>query len=78
MSGTMLVLGIERIEVVTGVEHWRRWSLIEKLKAVEESDETCMTASYVARKFWYFSGLLFRWKKRTTEGGKEAIRTNDT
>lgn len=29
--------GVERIEVVTGIERRRRWSLGEKLKAVEES-----------------------------------------
>lgn len=44
--------GIERIEVVTGVERRRRWSLSEKLKAVEESEESGepgKTVSYVAR-----------------------------
>lgn len=29
--------GFESAEVVTGIERRRRWSLVEKLKAVEES-----------------------------------------
>ena len=69
--------GIERIEVVTGIERRRRWSLGEKLKAVEESGAPGMTVSYVARKYGISPSLLFRWRKLMTEGGKEAIRTDD-
>jgi len=69
--------GIERIEVVTGIERRRRWSLSEKLKAVEESGAPGMTVSYVARKYGISPSLLFRWRKLMTEGGKEAIRTDD-
>jgi transposase len=69
--------GTERIEVVTGIERRRRWSLGEKLKAVEESGEPGMTVSYVARKYGISPSLLFRWRKLMSEGGKEAIRTDD-
>ncbi|SEF85752.1 transposase, partial [Nitrosospira multiformis ATCC 25196] len=43
--------GLDRIEIVTGIERRRRWSLGEKLKAVEESRLPGMSVSYVARKY---------------------------
>jgi transposase len=69
--------GFDRIEVVTGIERRRRWSLGEKLKAVEETRSSGMSVSYVARKYGISPSLLFRWRKLMTEGGKEAIRTDD-
>ena len=69
--------GFERIEVVSGVERRRRWSLGEKLKAVEESRLPGMTVSYVARKYGIASSLLFRWRKLMAEGGQEAVRSDD-
>ncbi|SFO44752.1 transposase [Nitrosospira briensis] len=69
--------GFNRIEVVTGIERRRRWSLGEKLKAVEETRSSGMSVSYVARKYGISPSLLFRWRKLMTEGGKEAIRSDD-
>jgi transposase len=69
--------GFDRIEVVTGVERRRRWSLGEKLKAVEETCSSGMSVSYVARKYGISPSLLFRWRKLMTEGGREAIRSDD-
>ncbi|SEA62815.1 transposase [Nitrosospira multiformis] len=69
--------GFERIEVVTGVERRRRWSLGEKLKAVEEYRLTGMSVSYVARKYGIAPSLLFRWRKLMAEGGQEAVRSDD-
>jgi transposase len=69
--------GFERIEVVTGVERRRRWSLGEKLKAVEESRLAGMSVSYVARKYGIAPSLLFRWRKLMAEGGQEAVRSDD-
>jgi transposase len=71
------VSGFDRIEVVTGVERRRRWSLGEKLKAVEETRSSGMSVSYVARKYGIAPSLLFRWRKLMAEGGKEAIRSDD-
>ena len=69
--------GVERIEVVTGIERRRRWSLGEKLKAVEESGLAGMSVSYVARKYGIAPSLLFRWRKLMAEGGQEAVRSDD-
>lgn len=71
------VSDFERVEVVTGVERRRRWSLGEKLKAVEESRSLGMTVSYVARKYGIAPSLLFRWRKLMAEGGQEAVRSDD-
>ena len=69
--------GFDRIEVVTGVERRRRWSLGEKLRAVEESRLAGMTVSYVARKYGVAPSLLFRWRKLMAEGGQGAARGDD-
>ena len=69
--------GFNRVEVVTGVECRRRWSVGEKLQAVEESRASGMTVSYVARKYGIAPSLLFRWRKLMAEGGQEAVRSDD-
>ena len=69
--------GFDGIEVVTGVERRRRWSLSEKLKAVEETRLPGMSVSYVARKYGIAPSLLFRWRKLMAEGGQEAVRSDD-
>ena len=63
--------------MVTGVERRRRWSLGEKLKAVEETRLPGMSVSYVARKYGIAPSLLFRWRKLMAEGGQEAVRSDD-
>jgi transposase len=69
--------GVERIEVMPEIERRRRWSLGEKLKAVEESRLAGMSVSYVARKYSIAPSLLFRWRKLMAEGGQEAVRSDD-
>jgi transposase len=65
------------IEVITGVQRRRRWSLQEKLRLVEESLQPGMSVSYVARKHGVSPSLLFRWRKLVDEGGREAVRADD-
>lgn len=69
--------GFDRIEVVLTVEHRRRWSLGEKLKAVEESRLPGVSVSYVARKYGVAPTLLSRWRKLMAEGGQEAACSDD-
>jgi transposase len=68
---------MESIEVVTSVQRRRRWTLPEKLRAVEELNAPGMTVSYVARKYGISPSLLFRWSKLMSEGGKQAIKADD-
>ena len=63
--------GFDRIEVVTGIKRRRRWSLGEKLKAVEETHSSGMSVSYVARKYGISPSLLFRWRKLITEEARK-------
>jgi transposase len=69
--------GLERIEVITGVQRRRRWRLDEKIRAVEESSIPGMTVSFVARKYGISPSLLFRWRKLMAEGGKVAVGADD-
>ncbi len=55
----------------------RRWTLVEKLRIVEESSQPGMSVSYVARRHGIAPTLLFRWRKLMGEGGKAAIEAND-
>lgn len=78
MPGSMTsASGLERIEVVTSVQRRRRWSLDEKLRAVEESNVPGMTVSFVARRYGISPSLLFRWRKLIAEGGKVAVGADD-
>lgn len=78
MPGVMTsASGFERIEVVTSVQRRRRWSLDEKIRAVEESSIPGMTVSFVARKYGISPSLLFRWRKLMAEGGKVAVGADD-
>jgi transposase len=63
--------------VVTGVQRRRRWSLTEKLRAVEEASLPGMTISYIARKYGIHPSLLFKWRRLMSEGGQEAVRADD-
>lgn len=69
--------GFERIEVITSVQRRRRWSLDEKIRAVDESSIPGMTVSFVARKYGISPSLLFRWRKLMAEGGKVAVGADD-
>lgn len=78
MPGAMTsASGFERIEVVTSVQRRRRWSIDEKLQAVEESSVPGMTVSFIARKYGISPSLLFRWRKLMAEGGKVAVGADD-
>lgn len=68
---------MKSIEVVTSVQRRRRWTLHEKLRAVEELNVPGMTVSYVARKYGISPSLLFRWRKLMSEGGKQAIKADE-
>ena len=76
-SATTSASGVERIEVISSVQRRRRWTLREKLLAVEESNVAGMSVSFIARKYGISPSLLFRWRKLMAEGGKEAVRVDD-
>ena len=76
-SATTSASDSNRIEVVTSVQRRRRWSLSEKLQAVEEAALPGMTVSYIARKYGMAPSLVFKWRRLMSEGGQEAVRAED-
>jgi transposase len=68
---------IERVEVVTGRERWRRYTAEEKVRLVEQTMQAGMTVSAVARLHGVSPSLLFGWRRRMAEGGLEAVRADE-
>jgi len=59
------------------VQRRRRYSVDEKLRVLEEAAVPGMTISFVARRHGISPSLLFHWRRRMAEGGKEAVRADD-
>lgn len=67
----------DRVEVFSGIQRRRRYSLDQKLAVLAEAAQPGMSISYVARRHGISPSLLFGWRRRMTEGGKEAVRVDD-
>jgi len=70
-------LNAERVEIYSGIQRRRRYSVDEKLRIVQEASRPGITISYVARQHGISPSLLFHWRRRMAEGGKEAIRVDE-
>ena len=68
---------VQRIEVITSVQRRRRWSVVEKIEIVEETEQPGMSVSYVARKHGISPSLLFKWRKLYHDGALTAIDANE-
>ena len=68
---------MEQIKVITGVERRRRYSVDQKIRVVQESQQPGMTVSYVARKYGISPSLVFMWRRRMVEGGKQAVAADE-
>jgi transposase len=64
-------------EVITFVQRRRRWSTAEKVRLVEEAMQPGSSVSFVARRYGLSPSLLFTWKRRMLEGGREAVQANE-
>ena len=67
---------VERVEIITGREHRRRYTAEEKVRLVEETAQPGMTVSAVARLYGVSPSLLFGWRRLMAEGGHEAVRAD--
>ena len=67
----------ERVEIYSGIQRRRRYSVDEKLRILQEASRPVITISYVARQHGISPSLLFHWRRRMAEGGKEAIRVDE-
>lgn len=70
-------LNSPKIEVITGVQRRRRWTVEEKIGLVEQSNRPGMSVSYVARTNGIAPSQLFHWRRRMAEGSRQAIRADD-
>jgi transposase len=66
-----------RVEVITSVQRRRRWSTAEKVCLVEEAMQPGSSVSFVARRYGLSPSLLFTWKRRMLEGGREAVAADE-
>jgi transposase len=68
---------VDRVEVLSSIQRRRRYSLDQKMAVLAEAAQPGMSISYVARRHGISPSLLFLWRRRMTEGGKEAVRVDD-
>jgi transposase len=67
----------DRVEVFAGIQRRRRYSADQKLAVLQEAAQPGMTISFVARRHGIAPSLIFGWRRRMSEGGKEAVRADD-
>ena len=72
-----MAMNAERVEVLAGIQRRRRYSVVQKLAVLEEAARPGTTISYVARRHGISPSLIFGWRRRMSEGGKEAVRADD-
>jgi transposase len=66
-----------RVEVITSVQRRGRWPTAEKIRLVEETMQSGMSVSYVARRAGVAPSLLFNWRRRMLEGGLQAVEADE-
>ena len=77
MSNTSNSDNVQRIEVITTDQRRRRWSVVEKLAMVEESELPNMSVSAVARRHGISPSQLFTWRRLAREGKLSAIKAGE-
>jgi transposase len=56
------------VEIITGRERRRRWSIEEKLRIVAESNEAGSRVTEVAAQHGVYPSLLFTWRRQVRDG----------
>jgi len=69
--------GGDRVEILSSIQRRRRYTLDQKMAVLAEAGQPGMSISFVARKHGIAPSLLFEWRRRMAEGGKEAVRADD-
>jgi transposase len=62
------------VEIITGRERRRRWSVEDKLKIVSETLEPGASVNQIAARHDVYPGLLFTWRRQTRSGKLAAQR----
>ena len=56
------------MEIITGVERRRRWTLDEKLRIVAETEQPGAGIAEIARRYEISRGLLWNWRSQVRRG----------
>jgi transposase len=56
------------LEIISGVERRRRWSVADKLRIVGEADEPGATVAEVARRHEISRSILWAWRRQSRAG----------
>jgi transposase len=64
----------QMIEVITGRERRRRWSIEEKLRIVGETFEPGASVGQIAARHEVYPGLLFTWRRQFRDGKFSSAR----
>ncbi|MCA3393477.1 MAG: transposase [Roseomonas sp.] len=56
------------LEIISGVERRRRWSVADKLRIVSEADEAGAKVTEVARRHEISRSILWTWRKQARAG----------
>jgi len=62
------------VEIITGRERRRRWSVEDKLKIVAETLEPGASVNQIAARHDVYPGLLFTWRRQMRNGKLAAQR----
>src|ERR1035441_5071121 len=60
------------VEIITGKERRRRWSVEDKLRIVAETEERGARVTEVAARHDVYPSLLFLWRRQVREGRLQA------
>src|SRR3954466_8968078 len=66
-----------RVEIITGTDRRRSWTLEQKRKIVAESLGPALTPTEVARKYSISSGQLYTWRQQVL-GGQMTLLSRPT
>ena len=66
-----------KVEVLTGPERRRRWSVAEKLEIVAQTREAGFTVSLVARRCGVSPNQLFTWRRLAEQGALTATAAEE-
>jgi len=73
----MTITKSDKIEVITSKQSRRRWAPSEKKSIVQETYESGVTLSLVARRHGIPPSQLFYWRRRMEEGALTAVGSEE-
>ncbi|MBL6082830.1 transposase, partial [Belnapia sp. T18] len=63
------------VEIITGRERRRRWSVADKLRILAECDAPGVQVAEVAARHGVYRSLVFQWRRQARDGLLVAERT---